>query len=88
MPKTEYIDIDKLPSSHRGLKEIPKEWIAEIQRLPIGKALIIQELKYSTVQGRIHNLIKSKTLEETYKVIQRKQNGKPVVYIAHFPKEE
>ena len=81
----EYIDLDKIPKGTRGMKAIPEEWIAVIQKIPNGKALIISDLKYTTVQGRIRKLLQSKRLanENGYKVLQRKSNGKVIVYVAH-----
>jgi hypothetical protein len=81
--KTEYVKIADLPKSKRGQKEIPKDWVEMIQKIPSGNALVVSDLKYSTVQGRIRHLVANKTLDETYKVMQRKLNDKQIVYVAH-----
>ena len=83
MPKGEYIKIADLPKIKHGQKEIPKDWVEMILNIPSGNALVISDLKYSTTQGRIKHLVASKTLDETFKVMQRKLNDKQIIYVAH-----
>ena len=89
MPKTpetqkvEYIKLEDLPKAKRGVKEIPQEWTETIKHTPVGQAMKITDLKYTTVQGRIRNLVADKKLDETYRVMQRKVGQTAIVYIAH-----
>lgn len=86
--KPEYVKIEDIPKSKRGQREIPKEWTETVKRTPVGQAIIEKELKYSTAQGRVRNLIQAKKLDETYFVMQRKVGNKAVVYIAHKKPEK
>ena len=75
------IDIDRIPAP----RKTRQEWIDLLQKIPTGKALVIDEKETKTTAGNVKAMVKrivdEKEVIGTFRVVQRTVAGRATIYI-------